>query len=91
MCTGEKTTMLSITGDQGTEWHNQTVSIVAPASKHNYRIEIVGIIGPSYQSDAALDDISIVEGLCGSKYTFFISVVYRLYIYLFLPATYINV
>jgi len=82
--------MFSITGDQGTEWHNQTVSIVAPASKHNYRIEIVGIIGPSYQSDAALDDISIVEGLCGSKYTFFfISVVYRLY--LFLRATYINV
>lgn len=59
--------MFSIDGDQGQEWHEQMISIVAPLIKNSYRVKFVGIVGSSYLGDVALDDIRIEPGICGSK------------------------
>ncbi|XP_078700026.1 uncharacterized protein LOC144926865 [Branchiostoma floridae x Branchiostoma belcheri] len=55
--------MWTKSGDQGDEWHMVELQIDVVAE---YRVVFEGIIGTSFYSDIALDDITFVPGLCSS-------------------------
>ncbi|XP_019617101.1 PREDICTED: MAM and LDL-receptor class A domain-containing protein 1-like [Branchiostoma belcheri] len=55
--------MWTKSGDQGDEWHMVELQIDIVAE---YRVVFEGIIGTSFYSDIALDDITFVPGLCSS-------------------------
>ena len=62
LTTGNKQQRIwSKTGNQGSAW--QLAQVTIPQSS-NYTIMFEGIVGTGYQSDMALDDISIVNGGC---------------------------
>lgn len=49
------------TGNQGIAW--QLAQVTIPQSS-NYTLMFEGIVGTGYQSDMAIDDISIISGGC---------------------------
>lgn len=51
----------SKSGNQGTSWNLANI-LVSPSS--NYSIMFEGIVGSGYQSDVAIDDVSIKSGSC---------------------------
>ena len=56
---------LTISGNQGDEWHTAQVDI---ASKQVFYLMISGVIGQNYSSDVALDDLLLLPGeQCISK------------------------
>ena len=65
VCTHEKHTLFSISGDQGVDWHEARISIPEHDVPHDFRLRFIGVIGASYLSDAALDDITVMSGSCG--------------------------
>ncbi|XP_022800392.1 MAM and LDL-receptor class A domain-containing protein 1-like [Stylophora pistillata] len=50
----------TMSGDQGTDWHEALVDIGGAC----YQIILEGIVGPSYLSDLAVDDIFFSKGTC---------------------------
>ena len=57
----------TLSGNQGNTW--SLVNIVVPASP-SYAILFEGIVGNGYQSDIAIDDVSIKTGSCAQPGTF---------------------
>lgn len=51
--------LVNITGDQGDYWHRIEVAASDPNSDADFEIVIEGVVGPSFYSDIALDDISM--------------------------------
>ncbi|XP_070543873.1 meprin A subunit alpha-like [Ptychodera flava] len=51
----------STTGNQGNHWKQLKIYLVR---KSNYKVTFEGVIGNSYQSDLALDDIELKQGDC---------------------------
>jgi len=41
---------------------------------HDFRLRFIGVIGASYLSDAALDDITVMSGSCGEGMLLFIDI-----------------
>ncbi|XP_073258031.1 MAM and LDL-receptor class A domain-containing protein 1-like [Porites lutea] len=50
----------TMSGHQGTEWHEALVDIGGAC----YQILFEGVVGPSYLSDIAVDDIYLTKGTC---------------------------
>lgn len=51
--------MIGMTGEEGSEWHMVGV----------FQVVFQGEVGANNLGDIAIDDISVVQGACPSKYT----------------------
>lgn len=50
-------------GDQGDEWHTGRINLMsAGITSDTIQVRFVGIAGPSWSSDVAIDDVSIANG-----------------------------
>ncbi|XP_074659491.1 MAM and LDL-receptor class A domain-containing protein 1-like [Tubulanus polymorphus] len=49
---------LEIEGDQGDEWKNEIVPIAAGS---DIEVDIIGVVGDSYKSDIAIDDLTFTD------------------------------
>ncbi|CAF1593620.1 unnamed protein product, partial [Adineta ricciae] len=56
----QPTTLWSKEGDQGDNWLNAKVDI--PVTNDHYNFIFEGVVGDGFESDIALDDISLVQG-----------------------------
>ncbi|XP_043537246.1 mucin-17-like [Chiloscyllium plagiosum] len=56
----------SVSGNQGRKWLNAEIDIFTNGDK--FRVIIEGVLGPSYQSDAAIDDVQIYRNNCDSSW-----------------------
>jgi len=63
-CTGEEAVLYSITGNQGTEWLLTQVDIPPSFSENQVQVRLTGVVGTSYKSDIAIDDITLSTGIC---------------------------
>ncbi|CAG2247392.1 unnamed protein product [Mytilus edulis] len=57
-----RTLLFTIADDHGATWHKQQVNI--PVSTSDFKIILSGVVGTSFYSDLAIDDISITTGTC---------------------------
>lgn len=64
MCTGNETNFLYLSGNKGQHWLKANVSIIGIAIPNQYRVRITSAVG-GFTSDAAIDDVTLKEGLCG--------------------------
>ena len=53
------TNLLSISGNQGDEWHFEQVDIT---NIQTFQILLEGVIGANYTSDVAVDDVILLRG-----------------------------
>ncbi|XP_020369049.2 MAM and LDL-receptor class A domain-containing protein 1-like [Rhincodon typus] len=56
----------SVSGNQGRKWLNAVIDIFTDGAK--FRVIIEGVLGPSYRSDAAIDDVQIYRNSCESSW-----------------------
>lgn len=63
------TSVWSLSGDQGDEWKEVTVSLAAYTSATNATLRFKGLTGSGYTSDMAIDNFSIAEAPACAKPT----------------------
>lgn len=61
---GRKVLQSYLTGNIGNAWGKDEFEFQTNANIENVQVLFSGIIGPSFTSDAAIDDISIITGPC---------------------------
>lgn len=61
----QKQKVFSLTGEQGTAWKQAQVTI-PPTASVGYILYIEAVVGSSYLSDIAIDDISVIDSSCAA-------------------------
>lgn len=59
------TTIWSLSGDQGSAWNSETVSLSAYASETELRLRFFGTSGTSWQGDMCIDDLGLASSSGG--------------------------
>ena len=62
LTTGSRSSLFRISGNHDTSWHKQQVNI--PPFSSDGKIILQGVVGTTFRSDLALDDITISTGDC---------------------------